>query len=206
MVYALPDFTLYSDTSLTTPVGGTLQLTCKSDLSDNPQDFTYYFGAPTLYVPQVLQTQVSPGTNQIILTPSYILPEWTASTVVALGYSVIPTTPNGYRYVVTTAGTTDTTEPSWGVTINGTTSDGTAVWTLVAEDSPITEIILALNEADLDTNTPGASLSIGATIDSGVANYVEVWLRVTNTITAVSSSYATPEYGILINAVQQTSA
>lgn len=206
MTYSLPSFALYTDSGLTTLASTTLQIVNRSDLSDNPQDFTYYFGAPNLVVAQVLQTSVAPGTNNIILTPTYILPTWIASTAYALGDSIIPTTPNGYRYVVTTAGTSNGTEPSWGVTLNGTTSDGTVVWTLIAEDRPTTEIILALSEADLDTNTPGAALSLGTTINSGVSNAVEIWIRDTNTITTVSTNYGTPELGILINAVQQTSA
>ena len=57
---------------------------------------------------------------------------WVADTSYDLGDFIIPTTPNGKRYECTTAGTSAAvTEPTWGTTIGGTTSDGagTLVWT-----------------------------------------------------------------------------
>ena len=56
---------------------------------------------------------------------------WAASTAYGLGDRVIPTMPNanGYFYECTTAGTSGASEPTWGTTPGGTTSDGTAVWT-----------------------------------------------------------------------------
>jgi len=51
------------------------------------------------------------------------------SAVVALGDTVIPTTPNGRLYKCTTGGTCGASEPTWGTTNGGTTADGTAVWT-----------------------------------------------------------------------------
>jgi len=203
MTLAILGFQLFDDAGLTTPTGGSLQLTHQSDLSDNPQDFVKYFGSNDLN--RVLQAVSNPGVDNIVLTPTYILPMFAASTAYTLGQSIIPTTPNGYRYTVTTAGTTAGTEPAWGTTLNGTTTSGSAVFTLVTQDRPITEIILGLAEADLDTNTPGAPLSLGNTIDSGVVNAVPIYIRINNTITNVSSNYGTPELGIVINAVQQTS-
>lgn len=58
--------------------------------------------------------------------------EWVAATTYALGDFIEPTTPNGKRYECTTAGTSAAvTEPTWGTTEGGTTSDGvgTLVWT-----------------------------------------------------------------------------
>lgn len=44
---------------------------------------------------------------------------------------VRPTTFNDRWFVLTTAGTSGGSEPSWNTTIGGTTSDGTAVWTTI---------------------------------------------------------------------------
>jgi len=64
------------------------------------------------------------------LTTNYLyVLEWDGSTSVTLGEVRIPTAGNGYWYECTTAGTTNSTEPTWGTTPGGTTSDGTAVWT-----------------------------------------------------------------------------
>lgn len=63
---------------------------------------------------------------------------WSASTAYSVGDFIIPTTPNGYRYRCTNAGTSGTAEPSWGTTIGGTTLDDVStgdsvIWTCVNE-------------------------------------------------------------------------
>jgi len=57
----------------------------------------------------------------------YTLFNWAASTAVKVGYVLVDN--NGNSQVVTTAGTTDTSAPTWNNTPTGTTADGTAVWT-----------------------------------------------------------------------------
>lgn len=197
-------FKLHDDSNLTVLSSNPLQTTHESDLSDGAQDFTYWWGSNA--VNTQLNASSDPGVDDIVLTPTYILPEWEASTEYALGDSVIPTSPNGFRYEVTSVSgssphTSDSSEPSWPTDLGDTVVDNEITWTLVAEDSPTTEIILALSEAELDTNTPGAALTIGPTIDSGVANAIEIWIRLTNTIETVSDSYGTPELGIVPNAL-----
>lgn len=59
------------------------------------------------------------------LTPD----EWVTLTAYILTNFVEPTTPNGYRYECTTAGTSGATEPTWPTTIGGTVTDGTVTWT-----------------------------------------------------------------------------
>ncbi len=41
---------------------------------------------------------------------------------------------DGYHYECTTAGTSDSTEPTWPTTVDETVTDGTAVWTCKADD------------------------------------------------------------------------
>ena len=54
---------------------------------------------------------------------------WAANTVYALTNVVIPTTPNGYQYRCTVAGTSHaTTEPTWGTALGVTQTDGTVTW------------------------------------------------------------------------------
>lgn len=82
------------------------------------------------------------GANHDAANNTYLFPTgWTASQAVALGAYRAPTNPNAAGFVAglplfkcTTAGTTNSSEPSWNTTIGGTTSDGTAVWT--AEKGP----------------------------------------------------------------------
>jgi hypothetical protein len=61
--------------------------------------------------------------------------EWTAATVKAIGDDVIAHTSNNYVYYCTTAGTTGDTEPSWGTTVGGTTTDNTVTWTCANLDA-----------------------------------------------------------------------
>ncbi|SDF70007.1 hypothetical protein SAMN05216571_101272 [Onishia taeanensis] len=50
------------------------------------------------------------------------------------------------------------------------------------------EITLATSAADLDTNTSGASLSLGTQLLSGVSNKQEIHIRVENAVTTVGTS------------------
>lgn len=58
-----------------------------------------------------------------------IYPVWPASTSVILNDFYLPSTPNGHRYKVTTAGTTGSSEPSWPTSAGGTVTSGSAVFT-----------------------------------------------------------------------------
>lgn len=67
-------------------------------------------------------------------TVSYQGSNWTASTAYVVGDIVRPlATKNGYAYQCTSAGTSDSSEPTWGTTLGGTTSDGTVTWTCIVD-------------------------------------------------------------------------
>lgn len=53
---------------------------------------------------------------------------WFANTALTAGLRVAPTNPGNRLFVVTGAGTTGTTEPSWNNTIGGTTSNGSVIF------------------------------------------------------------------------------
>lgn len=195
-------FKLYEDSGLTTPFGGTLSVTHQSDLSDGDQDFVLYFGSNGSSVQ--LQATVNPGVDDITLTPADILPEWVASTAQALDDSAEPTVGNNRRYVVTTAGTTGASEPTWPTAIGSSVVDASVVWTCVAESHEPAEIKLAATAVGLDSATAGAALALGNTILSGTANAKQVHIRVTNAVTTVSSNSGQPELGIDINGVTET--
>ena len=55
---------------------------------------------------------------------------WVANTAYSLDAEVVPTIPNGFIYICTTAGTSHaTTEPTWPTTLDATVTDNTVVWT-----------------------------------------------------------------------------
>lgn len=59
---------------------------------------------------------------------------WASSTAYVLGDRVVPSSPAGFHYLCTTAGTSGGTEPSpWNTTESGTTNDGTVVWTTIID-------------------------------------------------------------------------
>lgn len=204
---ALADLTFkfYTDAALTVVFTGLFQLTRYTDLSDNPQDFTLYFGSPEPEDTRQLQATSSLGVDPIVLTPTDILPEWAASTAYVVGQQIQPTTPNTYMYECTTAGTSSATEPaSWPTTPLGTTqTDGTVTWTLKAKKHPITEIKMSLVYATIAAATGGATLNIGTTLMSGSANAVPVYFRFTNSVTTISDDTGYPEIGIYINNVTE---
>lgn len=57
------------------------------------------------------------------------LSAWAATTALTAGVLRRPLTSNGFRYEVTTAGTTGATEPTWPTTVGATVTDGTVVFT-----------------------------------------------------------------------------
>ena len=203
---ALSDLTfkLYTDSGLTTLFTGLFQLTHLTDLSDNPQDFQLWFGSNT--ADRQLQANSNPGVDDIVLTPTDTLASWAAATAYSLGAMREPTTPNGFVYRVTVAGTSHASvEPTWPTSGIGTTvTDGTVTWALVGAKHPTTEIKLALTAGGLAGATPGAALNLGDTILSDVANAVEINMRVTNTVTTVYSNTGYPQIGIFVNEVLET--
>jgi len=203
MALADLSFKLYTDVGLTSPFSGTYQLTHSTTLSDNPQDFVLYFGSNA--TDTQLQAVSGPGVDDIVLTPTDIVSNWTASTAYTLGQVREPSTPNGRVYQVTVAGTSSGTEPTWPTSgIGSTVTDGSVTWRYLGPRHEITEITLGLTEGDLDTNTPGAPLALGPTILSGVANAVEVHIRIDNAVTNVRNTVGHPEIGIFINEVIET--
>jgi hypothetical protein len=196
-------FKIYLDAALTVPFGGLLQILHRSDLSDNPQDFQFWLGSTDVL--NQLQAASNPGVDQITLTPTDTLAEWEASHVYTLGTLRQPTTPDGFRYRVTTAGTSGATEPAFPAgAIGSTVADGTVVWTQESAHHEISELKLALTQAGLTAATPGAPLNLGNTILGGVANAVEFWLRKTNAVTTVGDNTGFHEHGIFVNEVIET--
>lgn len=197
-------FKVFLDAALSIPFGGTLQILHRTSLSDNPQDFQFWLGS--LNTLNQLQASSNPGVDQITLTPTDTLASWLPATAYTLGTLRQPIVPNGFRYRVTTAGTSHaTTEPTWPTgAIGSTVVDGTVVWTLDSAHHETTEIKLALTQAGLTSAIPGGALDLGNTILGGTANAVEFWLRKTNAVTTVGDNTGFAEHGIFINEVIET--
>jgi hypothetical protein len=81
---------------------------------------------------------------------------WTASTAYLVGDVVKPTTPNGFIYECTTAGTSGGTQPTWATTAGATVNDGTAQWVAIPiEVQPQAQEILGLANDGTETNGAG---------------------------------------------------
>lgn len=65
---------------------------------------------------------------------------WLATTAYVLGDWVEPTTPNGFVYKCTAAGTSGGSEPTWPTTEGGTVVDGTVTWTCYAIGAQTDEV------------------------------------------------------------------
>lgn len=197
-------FDLYTDSGLTTAFTGTLTFTHNTDLSDNPQDGVLYLGSTNSN--RKLQANSNPGVDNITITPTDGIADWAATTAYTVGQRVEPTTPNGYVYECTTAGTTAGSEPTWPTTGIGssTVSDGTVVWTLLSARHEITEVKLALTSGGLPGATGGAALSLGNTINGGSGNAVEINYRITNAVTNVADNTGYPAITLDINTVLET--
>ena len=68
-----------------------------------------------------------------VFVPIVSGPDWAASTAYTANDYVQPTTPNNnFTYQCTSAGTSDSSEPTWPTTAGGTVVDNGATWTAVA--------------------------------------------------------------------------
>ena len=90
-------------------------------------------------------------------------PFWAPSTAVTVridfeggsGSVVKPSNFNDRHFKCTTAGTTGATEPSWNLTIGGTTSDGSAVWTTEQALTVEVSINTVINQREFTLNYTG---------------------------------------------------
>jgi hypothetical protein len=126
---------LYTDSACTTLFSGTLELVHLTDLSDNPQDNTLWYG----------EVEEDTGDNGTIKQQAYSNP-----------------------------GTDD-------IVVS-------VVDAAVGSGHEADEITLSVDAAGLDTNTAGASLSLGVQLLSGVSNAQPIHVRVENAVTGVGDS------------------
>jgi len=88
---------------------------------------------------------------------------WTPSTVVTVrviqeagsGSVVRPTLFNDRHFKCTTAGTTGATEPSWNLTLGGTTADNDAVWTTIQALTIETTVNVVTSKREFTINYTG---------------------------------------------------
>lgn len=77
-------------------------------------------------------SQVGLGLAYQVFAPGAVMNpvrlRWKASTAYLVGDQRVPTTPNGYYYQVTVAGTSGASAPTWPTTIGNTVSDGGVTW------------------------------------------------------------------------------
>lgn len=199
-------FRIYTDSGLTTEFSYTILQQFRTDLSNSVQVYgPFFYGA----VPQGIEpdgarklyAMSNPGIDDILLTPTDILPRWQATTAYILGKVVQPVSETGFRYVVTTAGTTSGTEPTWPTLTGSTVTDGSVVWTFKGATHEPGELKIATSEAGLATAVAGDPLNLGPELLSGVPNAVEFWIQWTNAVTVPSNTIATPEISLRPNPI-----
>lgn len=138
---------------------------------------------------------ISNGNWSVSVSKSAIEPYsmWFANTVLTAGARVAPTNPGNRLYVVTSPGTTGSTEPTWGTTIGGTQTNGTV--TFMAIDKFFTALtfatstvytagqvvkpsagsaaeFLCIGNGTSAGSAPAWPTTIGATVTSGGAQFL----------------------------------
>jgi hypothetical protein len=94
------------------------------NIESYPEDGSYEMPQEDMTAEEVVRIAMAFASNN---QDSY--PFWQASKALALNTIVLPLTPNGHKYKVTTAGTTAASEPSWPTTASGTVTNGSVVFT-----------------------------------------------------------------------------
>lgn len=105
--------------------------------------------------------------HQLLLAQEIIRDIWVKDTVYAEGDYVRPTslsTFTGYVYKCTTAGTSNSTEPTWPTTVDGTVVDNTATWTCQEELDYSNYPMLPLHDWDV---TPDGKLFLNSSYSAG---------------------------------------
>ncbi len=104
------------------------------------------------------------------------VPTWTALTAysaitsgdAALGSEIGPTAYNARYFRCTTTGTSGATEPSWNLTVGGTTADGSVVWTTIYARTTLATVTaigadnMTIGASALDQPGPSGAISITA--------------------------------------------
>ncbi len=103
-------------------------------------------GQAYITIPSFLNAMVLFDADAAVYTPATVPSDWVASTVYSLNDRVKPTTPNGHYYKCTSAGTSDSSEPTWPTTSGSTVVDNTATWT---EDNPAIQIHNVTDAVDM---------------------------------------------------------
>lgn len=90
-------------------------------------------------------------------------PVWTASTAYSVDDVAEPVTRNGYRYRVTVAGTSGSTQPTWPTTIGNTVTDGTVTWKCVSKTAPKAwdDLLTGLSSDLTSLQAIGAATTVG---------------------------------------------
>lgn len=202
-------YSLWTDSNLTVEYDGEEIIDAYTDASEGDYDFSVYIGSP-LESPNIryLKSTSNPGVDYITLTPTDNLENWVGEQAYIVGDCVQPSSgnENGKRYKCTVAGTSDITanEPVWVTTGIGTTfTDGTVTWQFMGAKHEITEVKLALSEVGLDTAVGGDPLNIATSIDNGIANALQVFVRVTNNVLNISDNSTSPEITIDFNPITE---
>jgi hypothetical protein len=104
-------------------------------------------------------TSIGPFANTTVTTSksefvySITPPNWKANNAYAVNAKVLDS--NGNQEQATTGGTSGSTAPAWNTTVNGTTNDGTVVWT---NEGPLTPTTLpVIGSASGTVYTPAAT-------------------------------------------------
>lgn len=170
-------FAFYSDAALTAPVTG-LIMQHKTDGSLDPVKRQLWLGSPNAAVK--LQAASNPGVDPLTLSITQLHPARADSEVIAAGDRRRVSPSNNTIFEAGNNGTTAAAPPSWNTTIGATTVDGGVTWTAVSKEDTPDELKLALTEGGLAGASPGAGLSLGATILGGVSNAVSWWVQQTD--------------------------
>jgi hypothetical protein len=191
----------HTDAGLTTPVSSH-SLNHLVDGSGDPQGLVLYLGSSN--AANKFQNKTSPGVTALSVSIVNATALWTLNTAKVVNDKVRTTAKNGYRYKVqsiTGDGLTGATEPTWPTTIGNTVVDYHVTWVNDGKLHEATEIKLAASDGGLTGATPGASLSVGATINGGSANAVAIHMLIDDATAVIG---AATELGLAVKNVEES--
>jgi len=116
-------------------------------------------GSIALPANTLANTSIAPFPSVSIVTAdsafTYSYSSWRPATTYSLGQEIVD--PSGNAQKVQTPGTSATTAPAWNETLNGTTTDGTVLWSC---EGPYTPNELSIRGSASATASPGSGAEV----------------------------------------------
>ena len=210
MATNLLSFQLYTDAQLTkyagSQKGDSRIIAINYDTNTTQLDYLYYFGS-SLVNRKLMPTGSDDTTSgQIEIRLTDTLPLAPRNKSLKKGEIYASPDGNNFAYQVTTAGYTDTALVGYTTQVGGGTKDGNAQLTNIGQRHRASEVKLSLTQNGLNSAQAGATLLLGASLQSGISYAKPIYMRINSTIKDTYDATNYPMVDLTLNDCVESSS